>query len=209
MSNVENSLESKIEEFLNLLSLLCKYFDKDDIEIFALPMSTAIRVLVHDTEQSTSLLKHLNKKNIKFISTNTENPKENVHLGLVRRINVGVSDGRGGEARYWPLCNEKYFPMPPTNRALDFEEWWDSEKIFHTPKYSLTRKDLVLAIANKDGGAHFDNKVQKKYDEFRYSWSGGSTLVGISSGNKRGYDNIPTYPAIRQIGYELLKTLKP
>ena len=76
-------------------------------------------------------------------------------------------------------------------------------------EYSLTRKDLVLAIANKDGGVHFDNKVQKKYDEFRYSWSGGSTLVGISSGNKRGYDNIPTYPAIRQIGYELLKTLKP
>ena len=209
MSTVENLLEQRYGEFVNLLSVLCQYFDNDEKEILALPISTAIRVLVHDTPNSTSLLKHLDKKNIKFISTNTTHPKEKVHLGLVGRINVGVTDGKGGEAKYWPLCNEKYFSMPEESNYLEFEEWWGAERIFSSSQSSLTRKDLVLSVANKDGGAHFDSKVQKKYDDFRYAWSGGSTLVGITSGKARGYDNIPTYPAIRQIAYELLKSIKP
>lgn len=195
MNTVNNPLEDKYEEYLNLLASLCDYFDKDDNEILALPISTAIRVLVHDTPNSTSLLKYLHKKEIKFISTNSESENYPVHLGLVRRINVGVTDGVGGEAKYCPLCNEKYFLMPKYKRRIEFENWWSKEKIFTSSKLSLTRKDLILAVANKDGGAHFDKNVQKKYDDFRYSWSGGSTLVGISSGKKEA---MTTYPPIQQ-----------
>lgn len=209
MSNIENNLEEKYDEFLELLSVLCNSYDSLDKEVLALPISTAIRILVHDTEKSTSLLKHLRKKDVNFFSTNHITKNEAIHLGLVRRVNVGVNNGVGGEARYWPLCNEKYFPMPSSKTSIPFLEWWEIEVIFSSPSSSLTRKELVLAVANKDGGAHFDSKVQKKYDDFRHSWSGGSTLVGIKSGIKRGYDNIPIYPAIRQIGHELLCTLKP
>jgi hypothetical protein len=46
---------------------------------------------------------------------------ERVHLGLVRRINVGVKDGVGGKAKYWPLCSEKYFPMPKHLVELPFD----------------------------------------------------------------------------------------
>jgi hypothetical protein len=62
-------------------------------------------------------------------------------------------------------------------------------------------------VANKDGGAHVDKVVEDRYDQFRKSWSGGSTLVGIRSGTPRGYDNIPTYPAIRQIAHEFLHSI--
>ena len=209
MVSIENNLKEKYDEFLELLMILCDSYDSLDKEILALPISTAIRVLVHDTENSTSLLKHLEKKDVEFLSTNHKTTNENIHLGLVRRINVGVKNGIGGEARYWPLCNEKYFPMPNSNNKLPFINWWETEIIFSSHNSFLTRKDLVLSVANKDGGAHFDQKVQKKYADFRHTWSGGSTLVGTKSGIKRGYDNIPIYPAIRQIGYELLCTLKP
>lgn len=209
MINIENNLEEKYDEFLDLLSALCDSYDSLDKEVLALPISTAIRVLVHDTEKSTSLLKHLGKKDIEFLSTNHKTPNESVHLGLVRRINVGVKNGIGGEAKYWPLCNEKYFSMPNSKNSLTFINWWETEVIFSSSNSGLTRKDLVLAVANKDGGAHFESKVKKKYDDFRHTWSGGSTLVGTKSGIKRGYDNIPIYPAIRQIAYELLCTLKP
>lgn len=209
MSNIENNLEEKYGEFLELLSVLCDSYDSLDKEVLALPISTAIRVLVHDTEKSTSLLQHLRKKDVNFFSTNHITKNESIHLGLVRRINVGVNNGVGGEARYWPLCNEKYFPMPSSKASIPFKQWWETEVIFSSPTSRLTRKELVLAVANKDGGAHFDSKVQKKYDDFRHSWSGGSTLIGIKSGIKRGYDNIPIYPTIRQIGHELLCTLKP
>jgi len=202
---INNPLEARFEEQLKLMRVLCDCYDADN-EVVALSIATAVRVLVHDTSKSTSLLTHLDKKNGQYLSANFKTPKEIVHLGLVRRINVGVKDGVGGEARYWPLRDERYFPSPRQQpRLLRFEDWW-KEHVFQNDKYCLTRQDLVLAVANKDGGAHVDSEVDERYDEFRKSWSGGSTLVGIRSGARRGYDNIPIYPAIRQIGYELLQS---
>lgn len=86
------------------------------------------------------------------MSTNIMWPKEIVHLGLVRRINVGITDGKGGEAKYWPICDERYFPKPKNRSIMDFENWWQSEEIFKYDSYSLTRRDLILSVANKDGG---------------------------------------------------------
>ncbi len=208
MSNIDNPLDHKFDEFIELLEILCKCFDESGRDIIALPISTAIRVLMHDTSNSISLLSHLGRKNGKWLSTNFKDTREHVHLGLVRRINVGVVDGMGGEAKYWPLCDERYFPRRDNGPMLDQKVWWEEEVIFQSNDSSLTRKDLVLTMANKDGGAHFDQKIQKKYDDFRHSWSGGSTLVGTKSGTVRGYDNVPVRPAIRQIGYEILRTLK-
>lgn len=112
MTVVENPIQEKYEEFLELIEILCKCYDKEGKEIIALSISTAIRVLVHDTNRITSLLTHLDKKKVKFLSTNFIEPREKVHLGLVRRINVGVNNGIGGEAKYWPICDKRYFPIP-------------------------------------------------------------------------------------------------
>jgi len=203
----ENLLQDKYVDYLDLIETLCHCYDALEKETLALSISAAIRVLVHDTKTSTSLLTHLNKKSILFLTTNYTHDNEPIHLGLVRRINVGVHDGVGGEAKYWPLCNERYFPSPQNQKFLDFKEWWEKEKVFDSGDLSLTRKDLILSVANKDGGTHFDKEIEDKYDKFRYAWSGGSTLIGITSKTSRGYDNIPTYPAVRQIGHEILSTL--
>ena len=201
---INNPLSNRFEEHTKLMTALCDCFDSGN-DVVALSIATAIRVLVHDTDRSTSLLTHIGRKNGRYLSTNFRNSREAVHLGLVRRINVGVNDGRGGEAKYWPLCDERYFPTPREHFTfVQFENWW-SERIFENHKSSyLTRRDLVLTVVNKDGGAHFDTEVEERYDGFRKSWSGGSSLVGRQSGVKRGYDNIPIYPAVRQLGFELL-----
>ena len=98
MNYVDNPLEGKYEEFLELLDALCDSYDNSELDILALSISAAIRVLVHDTKNSTSLLNHLNRKNIDFLSTNYQNSREKIHLGLVRKINADVNDGVGGEA---------------------------------------------------------------------------------------------------------------
>ncbi len=205
MNKTNNPLSTKFEDQIKLLKTLCNCYDEGK-EILALSIATAIRVLVHDTKFSTSLLTYLGKKTGHFLSTNSQTPDEPFHLGLVRRINVGVIDGVGGEAKYWPLSDERYFPSPRHSRLLPFQDWWE-EQIFRNHNHNLTRGDLVLAVANKDGGAHVDSEVETRYDQFRQSWSGGSTLVGIKSGLLRGYDNIPTFPAIRQIAHELLHSV--
>jgi hypothetical protein len=202
---IDNPLSSRFEEHTNLMTALCDCFDSGN-EVVAISIATAIRVLVHDTNYSTSLLTHLGRKNGQYLSTNYRDPREAVHLGLVRRINVGVNDGKGGEAKYWPLCDERYFPTPRVHFTfVQFDDWW-GERVFENQESSLTRKELVLAIVNKDGGAHFDTEVEERYDHFRKSWSGGSSLAGRRSGVVRGYDNIPIYPAVRQLGYELLNS---
>lgn len=203
---INNPLLDRLTEHMQLLTTLCECYDNGK-DIIAIPIATAIRVLVHDTDSSISLLTHLGRKNVQYLNTNLRDPREVVHLGLVRRINVGVKDGRGGEAKYWPLCDERYFPAPREHFAfVPFDNWW-SERVFENQTSYLSRKDLVLAIVNKDGGAHFDNEVDKKYDDFRKSWSGGSSLVGQRSRVVRGYDNIPIYPAVRQVAYELLHSV--
>lgn len=207
MSNkTTNQLEGRLEDYRHLLSVLAATYDAGH-EIVALSMSAAIRTLVHDTANSTSLLKHLGlKTTLDFVSTNSYT-KDTVHLGLVRKIMVGVHDGVGGEAKYWPLCDETHFSPNFSARPLGFEDWWRTERVFVSPSASLTRRDLVLAVANKDGGAHFDIEVEKKYDEFRHSWSSRKKYVGIRSGVVRGWDNIPINPAIRQIVFELMQTI--
>ena len=188
---------------MKLMAVLCDCYDRGN-DIVALSIAAAIRTLVHDTERSKSLLTHLGRKNVPYLSTNFREPREAIHLGLVRRINVGVNDGVGGEAKYWPLCDERYFPAPRQHfQFIPFDDWWE-ECVCENHRSALTRRDLVLAVANKDGGSHFDAKVEERYDDFRKSWSGGSSLVGRRSRLKRGYDNIPIYPATRQICYELL-----
>ena len=200
---INNSLSDRFEEHTKLMIALCDCYDSGN-DVVAISIATAIRVFVHDTERSISLLTHLGRKNGRYLNTNFRDTREAVHLGLVRRINVGVSDGRGGESKYWPLCDERYFPAPREHFTfVPFDNWW-GERVFENQKSYLTRRDLVLAIVNKDGGAHFDTEVDERYDDFRKSWSGGSSLIGRRSGVKRGYDNIPIYPAVRQIGYELL-----
>lgn len=205
MAKISNSLSGRLAEHMKLIAVLSECYDGGN-EIVALAIATAIRVLLHNTQHSTSLLTHLTAKSVCLLSTNLREPLEKVHLGLVRRINVGVNDGKGGEAKYWPLCDERYFPSPRQHFVmLAFDAWW-KECVFENEntQHRLTRRDLVLAVTNKDGGAHFDTEVEERYDQFRKSWSGGSSLVGRRPGTKRGYDNIPIYPAIRQVAYELL-----
>ncbi len=200
---INNPLSDRFQEYTKLMTALCDCYDSGNAGA-AISIATAIRALVHGTERSISLLTHLGRKNGQYLNTSFRDPRETVHLGLVRRINVGVTDGRGGEAKYRPLCDERYFPTPREHFTfVPFDSWW-GERVFENQKSCLTRRDLVLTIANKDGGAHFDTEVDERYDNFRKSWSGGSSLVGRRSGVKRGYDNIPIYPAVRQMGYELL-----
>lgn len=206
LMKIDNHLPEKLNEYLNLMAVLCDCYDAGH-EIVALSISTTIRVLVHDTSNSTSLLLSLGKKDVQYLDTRIIDHDKSINLSLVRQINVGVRDGAGGEAKYWPLCDERYFSTPSHHfKYVSFDAWWDGV-VFKNENFSLTRQDLVLTVANKDGGAHFDEKVDEKYDAFRKKWSGGNTLVGRRSGINRGYDNIPTYPAVRQIAYELLQSL--
>nr|WP_261978120.1 hypothetical protein [Gordonia sp. NB41Y] len=59
--------------------------------------------------------------------------------------------------RALPLCATTQFTAQPVS------QWWDGETLFTYDTGSYTRRSVVLAIANRDGGAHVDDRLQQFY----------------------------------------------
>jgi hypothetical protein len=82
------------------------------------------------------------------------------------------------------------------------EEWWS--EVFMCIKEKLTRRDIVLAAADKDGGAHVDALPGKKAMEII---AGVGTFTSILQGRvtRRMLDN-HHFPLLRQFAHEVLSS---
>ena len=64
----------------------------------------------------------------------------------------------GGGANFLPRLGE----FPGGHRMLRFNEWWDRDLVFRSggDQHRMTRKKLVFALRNLDGGAHYDEEIR-------------------------------------------------
>ena len=92
----------------------------------------------------------------------------------------------------------------PIQHFVLVSKWWNQVVYVLNPTTRLTRRNIVLAAANKDGGAHVDPKLDLEYAALAKESATGA-LVYQRDGK------VTTYPfanahlvAIRQMGYELL-----
>lgn len=117
----------------------------------ALRIGVAIRVLLHDTKFSNSLLNQMGQKeSLKLITTAKEIP-ENLLAELdFGECLAGMVIGSSIE----------YSPVPDGMPTVSCVEWW-AQPVFIRDKVVYTRKDVVLSAANKDGGAHVDEPDEK------------------------------------------------
>jgi len=195
----EEELQQHLSDTLQALELSANAYDKG-YEGEAKRLAASIRVLVHDTNRSQSLLGQLGQKTISFYDTCI--PQHPNSIGSYQGLTAMNMTPQG--AKYLALLDE--LPPDTTPRQVDFEGWWN-EVIFKDKTGSeTTRKELVLAVANKDGGDHVDPTLDEKYANisrrnslaWRFSSSRGDVpLPG------------PEKAAIRQIAHEVLKSLNP
>lgn len=104
------------------------------------------------------------------------------------------------------------------NRFLSTKDWLDSN-IFEVLKgrnwgeaqnWHLSRYQLFTILANKDGGAHYENNFQDKrmeemfYNEYRDT----QALHLLVNSSDVCFENTPIYPSVRQIAQEALASLK-
>jgi hypothetical protein len=98
---------------------------------------------------------------------------------------------------------------PTRSRAekIAFKIWWNGVFVIKDKDgQTFTRKDLVLNIANTDGGAHIDPKLDVAYANLsRFNSLGWKVFRCDIEGD---FTNSPVLPSIRQITHEVLKTLK-
>ena len=164
-------------------------------------MAVVIRVLLHDTQKSTSLLTLLKKKGMLFYDTALDYDPRNLlpTMGLIM-----MRLGPDGAAYVPPLDDGP--PVRCLKGKIPFEKWWNKIVFVDTKGNKLTRKDLVLAVSNNDGGAHVDPKLDEAYADLTRFKSLG--WVFVSEGVEKDFSTRPELASIRQITHEVLKSLK-
>jgi hypothetical protein len=147
------------------------------------------------------LLGQLGRKNIYFYDTVTDYDPANLVStpGLVMM-------------KYSPKGGEYEAPLDaglPTRYArgkVPFDMWWGRIVIADKKGNTFNRRGLILAVANKDGGAHVDPGLDAAFAQLsRYSsleWKFYS-----SNGIEKDFTN-PELSSIRQITHEVLKSLR-
>lgn len=139
-----------LEEQIDFLVNACKMFDQGDFK-YAKQLATHVRVLVHDTSQSTSLLNLIGRKDsMRFCST-ASFPKNAVFfLGLVNpasRLMIDNQDNQKVEHTFIPNLNEN---AGQSKKWVDFDTWYQQKILVSNPTH-FTRNEMITFVANKDG----------------------------------------------------------
>lgn len=154
-------------------------------------IATAIRILLHDTAMSTSLLTHLGRKDAPLLSTtNPASDRTLLYDGMsVIRIGDGMSLG--------PALDK----AAAVKRVVRAEDWWQ-EVIFVENDVRINRRFIVLKAANEDGGAHVDSKLTAEYAYLK------QRSLTFESGESCATYDIPERQLVflRQMAYELLNS---
>jgi len=200
VQQTEDELNSHLKEQIEFLRRSSQAYD-EGFESEGKRLAVVIRVLLHDTQNSTSLLTLLRKKDILFYDTSLDYDSRNLAstMGLIM-MRVGPNG-----ARYVPPLDDGP-PVRYSKAKIPFEEWWNKIVVVDTKGNKLTRKDLVLAVSNKDGGSHVDLKLNIAYaDLTRFN---SLAWKFIQNGVEKDFATKPELASIRQMSHEVLKSLK-
>lgn len=163
-------------------------------------MAVTLRVLLHDTKQSHSLLSQMGVLAGTTLFVDTAVPIDPRNLvsnpGLVMMRVVS-----GGEGTYVPGMGDG--PMPA--RMTAFDAWWTEPITKYGDDGLWSRKDHVLAMANKEGGAHVDPNLNEDYEVLVTDNALGFTY-STEDGGFEDFRGNPVAASVRQIGYEFLET---
>lgn len=150
----------QLEECIESLIIDAREYDNGNFKMIK-RASTTIRILFHDTNMSKSLINQIDKKkNINMKSLIQYPIKEVLFYGN------HITNARFEKPELISSGYYDTFLFRPVNKItykLSFEDWWNGT-IFLMNDYNLTRKKLITIVANQDGGAHFDPKIDNNYN---------------------------------------------
>lgn len=201
-----DQLIGHLDEHLDFLRQSCKSFD-DKFISEAKRLAVTVRVLLHDTKRSNSLLNQIGIKNT-MEYYNTASPFEPNNLAVFHHGLVYVRIGSGEINFVAPLEESSEMPYKP-NCYIPFSHWWEEIVIRDREGITYTRDDLVKLLANKDGGAHVDPRIDSDYlalketNRMRYEHVRDENAVEI-----RTHIKDVELHSMRQIAFELIKSIE-
>lgn len=191
----KKELLEHLEDQKQFLKASCDSFDAGFTGEFK-RIAIAIRLLLHQSRHSNSLLDQLDmKESILFLSTAYERP-ENNHFSYNGLVLFGVKKGM---TKYIAPLDDS-----PNKKTISFNDWWQEAIIVNDKGKKITREVLIRTASDQDGGAHVDSELDETYARLSKGLDLGVTF---KSGNKISLIENPERVAIRQIGHEVLKSL--
>jgi hypothetical protein len=194
----KDDLKKELREQLQLLRHSCQSYD-NGLEAVGKHISLSLRVLLHQHGNSRSLLDQLGYRTGKFLDSagplNPRNLMTECNLVMMRVSSTGAS--------YLPLIAAG--GGPPPLRPTPFVDWWNEPVLKDNKNRTFCRRELVLNVANTDGGAHVDPDLEEGY----MALSRENSLGWIFSDGRveSALAGRPELACMRQIAHELLSTI--
>jgi len=169
-------------------------------------IAATIRILVHNTASCSGLLTQLKMLDILFYDSASpfrlQNPIPCNCLTVIRLSKRETENLMGDYVA--PLDNLS--PARSKDKKVSFTRWWKLNYVIKDKTGALfTRKDLILTVADKEGGAHIDPKLNQAYANLtRFNSLGWKVYT---EGESKDLDN-PVPPSVRQIAHEVIRTLR-
>lgn len=229
-----SSLEEQLARQLKYLDNSSILFDNGDHDE-ANRLATVLRVLLHDTKESKSLLGQLGlKSSLRFVDTGLYRDRldaamnqwvqlhhpgmsiAGIQPGEAGLVEVGINpDGTAG----WraPLREHRFHPQDPKSSAMlppqPFSYWWETPLVEDSNMKLFSRMNLVLIMANQDGGAHVDAGLDRDYASLcsdflgvQMQFGGGDLTMNMDAEIPPVKNNV-AFACVRQIAFEVALTL--
>lgn len=192
-------LQRQLGEQLTFLIASSRSYDQGN-HAEAKRIATILRILFHETRKCRSLLGQLRLRNNDWLDTSAAYDPEN------QASHVGIMSIRF-EAGRIPWLIPRGTP-DGSSKVIDFDKWWSHPVIVAVagPKKTyFSRQNVILNVADTDGGAHVDPELEDVYEELSRKNSVGYTAIKDGTRHPMLY---PELPCLRQIAHEVLLTLE-
>lgn len=196
MAMNEKDLKGFLRDLVKFMKDSCDAFDLG-FPGEAKRLAVCIRILVHDMDQSPSLLTRLGRKDIFFYDECPDyRPELNLPFSGLAVVTIG-----GPKPRYTPrLGLNPRIQM----KKVTFTDWWNKVAVADPEKkVKLTRAAIVLNVANSVGGP-VESRLNEVYDRLTQVYFNGP-VVEIAGGTP--YDAQIEFASVRQVAFEVLKSL--
>jgi len=200
---IKRRLLNKLEQQVLFIRNSCELFDRGHEEE-ALRLAASLRIVFHDTDRSTSLVRHLKLEETGTRMLSTARGHGDWKDYLAHKIDLTSSE----PVKMTPMLGNNFF-----ERSI--EDWWEKETVFVHNGTKYSRRTIVLSAANKDGGTHVDATLEKYYEVL----CAGEYAIGITGDLK--FDGPPPFPQgvtffpknahlalLRQFAHEVLASVR-
>lgn len=167
-------------------------------------LALCLRLLLHDAGGSKSLLGQLGElQSLEFLDTANEfepsaHSQSPCLLGMKNVPPIGIV--------FVPFVQ---LDSPRGDRRRPFGEWWDQQVVAaDMAQHTFTRRDFVLNLADKEGGAHVDPELPPTYAELVRRNSLGWVRMKEDDERSREPMGSPVAASVRQIAHEVVETLR-